>query len=82
MELGVSAWTALVLIAFGVLRTLSRLPDALYAPVMALVAQIITVDLISHGAWQAWWFTAIMLEILALRQYAPAPSGQPADSRP
>jgi hypothetical protein len=82
MELGAPSWISLVLIAFGLLRILSRLPDVLFAPSMALLAQVTAVDLISHGAWQAWWFTAIMLGILALRQYAPAPSGQQADPRP
>jgi hypothetical protein len=70
MELGVPGWIGLVLITFGVLRTMRGLPDALYAPAMALSAQIFTVDLISHGAWQAWWFTAIMLGIFALTQHA------------
>lgn len=71
MELGIPGLIGMMLIAFGVLRILARIPDALYAPAMALAAQIIVVDLISHGAWQAWWFTAIMLGILALKQYAP-----------
>jgi hypothetical protein len=71
MELGLPGWIGLLLFFSGVLRTLARLPDTLYAPSMALTTQVITVDLISHGAWQAWWFTAIMLGILALRQYQP-----------
>lgn len=79
MELGLPGLIGLALVAFGILRTIARLPDALHAPAMALLAQIVTVDLISHGAWQAWWFSAIMLAILALRQYAPdgpvTPSG-------
>lgn len=72
MELGLPGLIGMALIAFGLLRTLARLPHSLYAPSMALAAQVIMVDLVSHGAWQAWWFTAIMLGILALKQYAPA----------
>ena len=72
MELGIPGLIGMALIAFGLLRTLARLPHSLYAPSMALAAQVIMVDLVSHGAWQAWWFTAIMLGILALKQYAPA----------
>jgi hypothetical protein len=72
MELGLPGVLMLLWIAFGILRTMSRLPGTLYAPAMALAAQVVTVDLISHGAWQAWWFTAIMLGILALKNYAPA----------
>ncbi|MBS7804521.1 O-antigen ligase family protein [Rhizobiales bacterium TNE-4] len=72
MELGLPGLIGMALIAFGLLRTLARLPHSLYAPSMALAAQVITVDLVSHGAWQAWWLTAIMLGILALKQYAPA----------
>ena len=72
MELGLPGLIGMALIAFGLLRILARLPHSLHAPSMALTAQVITVDLVSHGAWQAWWFTAIMLGILALKQYAPA----------
>jgi hypothetical protein len=72
MELGLPGLIGMGLVIFGILRMAARLPDNLYAPSMALLMQIITVDLISHGAWQAWWFTAIMLGILALKNYAPA----------
>lgn len=72
MELGLPGLIGLALLAFGVLRTMARVPDAMFAPSMALATQIVTVDLISHGAWQAWWFAAIMLAILALRQSAGA----------
>lgn len=71
LELGLPGLIGLALIALGLLRMMARLPATLYAPSMALAVQVITVDLISHGAWQAWWFTAIMLAILALRHYAP-----------
>jgi O-antigen ligase len=72
MELGLPGLIGMGLIIFGILRMAARLSDALFAPAMALLAQVVTVDLISHGAWQAWWFTAIMLGILALKNYAPA----------
>lgn len=71
MELGLPGVIGMALIAFGIVRTLACLPDALYVPSLALALQVIIVDLISHGAWQAWWFTAIMLGILALKTYAP-----------
>lgn len=70
MELGLPGFISLFLIVVGILRTLSELPDRLFLPGMILATQIMTVDLISHGAWQAWWFTAIMLGILAIKQYA------------
>lgn len=73
MELGLPGLIGMGLIAFGLLRTLARLPHPLFAPSIALAVQVVTVDLISHGAWQAWWLTAIMLGILALKQYEPAP---------
>ena len=72
LELGLPGLIAMVLMAYGTLKTLSRLSKPLFAPSIALIAQVIIVDLISHGAWQAWWFTAIMLGILALKNYAPA----------
>lgn len=72
MELGLPGFISLFLIAVGILRTLSKLPDRLFLPGMMLVVQIITVNLISHGAWQAWWFTGIMLGILAIKEYAPS----------
>ena len=67
----------MALIAFGLLRSIARLPEAMLAPALALLAQVVAVDLISHGAWQAWWFTAIMLSVLALRRMS-APPSQPA----
>ncbi len=72
LELGLPGLVAMMLIAFGALRTIARLPDGLFAPALALIAQIVAVDLISHGAWQAWWFTAIVLGVLALRRMSPA----------
>ena len=71
MELGLPGLLGLAAIAFGVVRTLARLPKVLFVPAMMLGAQIIIVDLISHGAWQAWWFTAMMLGLLAIKQYRP-----------
>jgi hypothetical protein len=58
------------LVVFGLLRMASRLPTLIYAPAMSLLVQVVVIDLISHGAWQAWWFTAIMLGVLALRTWA------------
>lgn len=77
LELGLPGLVAMVLIAFGLLRSIARLPEAMLAPALALLAQVVAVDLISHGAWQAWWFTAIMLSVLALRRMS-APPSQPA----
>lgn len=74
MELGLPGFIGMALIAFGVLRMMARLPDPLYAPAMALATQVIMVDLISHGAWQSWWFTAIMFGILALRTWSVEPA--------
>lgn len=72
LELGLPGLVAMMLIAFGLLRTIAHLHDHLLAPALALMAQIVAVDLISHGAWQAWWFTAIFLGVLALRRASPA----------
>ena len=71
MELGLPGLIGMGLVAFGVLRSAARMPKSAYAPAMALLAQVVIVDLISHGAWQAWWFTAIMLGVLALRTWTP-----------
>ena len=71
IELGLPGLIGMGLVAFGVLRSAARMPKSVYAPAMALLAQVVIVDLISHGAWQAWWFTAIMLGVLALRTWTP-----------
>lgn len=74
LELGLPGLVAMALIAFGLLRSIAPLPSDLFAPALALLAQVVAVNLISHGAWQAWWFTAIMLGVLALRRMSPIPS--------
>lgn len=73
MELGIPGLMSLILIALGILRTLSKLSNQMFLSAMILASQIITIDLISHGAWQAWWFTAIMLGTLAIKNYAASP---------
>jgi O-antigen ligase len=70
MELGLPGLIGMGLVVFGLLRMASRLPTLIYAPAMSLLVQVVVIDLISHGAWQAWWFTAIMLGVLALRTWA------------
>ncbi len=70
MELGLPGLIGMGLVIFGLLRMASRLPTLIYAPAMSLLVQVVVIDLISHGAWQAWWFTAIMLGVLALRTWA------------
>jgi O-antigen ligase len=68
LELGLPGLVGMLLIAVGLIRSLSRLSETVYAPSLALSAEVIVVDLISHGAWQAWWITGIMIAISALKQ--------------
>ena len=77
MELGIPGLIGMIIISIGILRSLARVPNTSYAASMALASQIVVVSLVSHGAWQAWWFTAIMLGILALKQYAPQTTSKP-----
>lgn len=51
---GVLLFSALIILFF---RSLNSLPARAVPPVLATVSAIWTVSLVSHGAWQAWWWS-------------------------
>ncbi len=56
-----------VLTAIGIVllfRRLSRVPVTVLPYRMGAVAAIAAIGIVSHGAWQGWWFAAIGAEIL------------------
>ncbi|WP_161599869.1 O-antigen ligase family protein [Roseibium sediminis] len=58
---GVLLFSALIILFF---RSLKSLPVRAVPPVLATVSAIWTVSLVSHGAWQAWWWS--LMGIIAL----------------
>lgn len=58
---GVLLFSTLIILFF---RSLNSLPARAVPPVLATISAIWTVSLVSHGAWQAWWWS--LMGIIAL----------------
>ena len=56
--IGVGLISILLVLIFRLLRSV---PNTHYPAVMATIAAIWTVSLVSHGAWQAWWWSLVGL---------------------
>lgn len=54
--IGVALFAALIIMFF---RSLKQLPNSAAAPVLATTSAVWIVSLVSHGAWQAWWWSLI-----------------------
>ena len=56
--IGVGLISILLVLFF---RSLRSVPNTHYSAIMATIAAIWTVSLVSHGAWQAWWWSLVGL---------------------
>ncbi len=67
VELGAVGAALALIIVMLLLRTIARLPGEVQAVSLALVAAVVVVSLVGHGAWQGWWPAAIAAAIVWLR---------------
>ncbi|MEP3048362.1 MAG: O-antigen ligase family protein [Hyphomicrobiales bacterium] len=59
--LGVMLFSALIVMYF---RALWFVPDKFLPAILTTTAAVWTISLVSHGAWQAWWWSLVGLLVL------------------
>ena len=67
LELGGPGAAFALLACLAIARTLARVERGLFPGACALVAAGALASLVSHGLWQAWWWSALFIGALALR---------------
>jgi hypothetical protein len=67
LELGVPGGLAALAACLALARALAGMERALFAQACALLAAGALVALVSHGLWQAWWWSALFIAAFALR---------------
>lgn len=70
VELGLPGVVMAAIALLLLFRWLQRMPSADRPYRLAAAAAVITIAVVSHGAWQGWWFAAIGAEIFLFGQFA------------
>jgi O-antigen ligase len=66
LELGAPGALAALVACLALAQGLARLPGALFPQACALLAAGALVALVSHGLWQAWWWSALFIAVIAM----------------
>lgn len=67
VELGLVGAALGMIVVMLLLKRIARLPGEFQAVSLTLVAAIVVVSLVGHGAWQGWWPAAVGAAIVWLR---------------
>jgi O-antigen ligase len=73
VELGLPGLLLAFALSALALSAISRAHQANFAPLMALFAYAFFVAMVSHGLWQAWWWSAVFSAV-ALMHIVSCPS--------